>query len=250
MSSSWKPCVVIPVYNHEAAIGQVVAQLRPSGLPILLVNDGSNEACSAVLRQLADAHSEVELLELPENHGKGGAVKAGMRRALERGFSHALQLDADGQHAIADLPAFFELGQTAPDELISGLPIYGEDVPASRLYGRYITHVWVWINTLSLQIRDSMCGFRLYPLAQTVELFDAERIGSRMDFDTEILVHWVWRGGRVRHIPTRVSYPADGISHFDLWRDNVLISRMHARLFFGMLWRLPFLLRQRFRRAH
>src|SRR5690606_35841810 len=99
------------------------------------------------------------------------------------------------------------------------------------------------------QIRDSMCGFRLYPLAPTVALFEAERIGNRMDFDTAIMVHWVWRGGRVRHIPTRVSYPADGVSHFKLWRDNVLISRMHARLFFGMLWRLPVLLRQRFARA-
>ena len=115
-------------------------------------------------------------------------------------------------------------------------------MPTGRLVGRYATHVWVWINTLSFDIADSMCGFRLYPLAPTLALLDRARIGRRMDFDTEVIVRLHWAGVPVRNLPTPVRYPSDGVSHFDVWRDNVRISRMHARLFFGMLRRLPRLL--------
>jgi len=121
-------------------------------------------------------------------------------------------------------------------------------VPRGRLYGRYATHIWVWINTLSLSIRDSMCGFRVYPLASTLALLDSERVGRRMDFDSEILVRLFWRGQPMHWLPVRVHYPLDGVSHFQLWRDNWLISAMHARLFFGMLWRAPRLLWRRWRR--
>src|SRR5690606_17949432 len=83
----------------------------------------------------------------------------------ERGFSHALQIDADGQHDAADIPALLALAKANPEALVSGWPQYGDDMPRSRRYGRWITHFWVWIETLSLAIKDSMCGFRVYPLA-------------------------------------------------------------------------------------
>ncbi|HRH16120.1 MAG TPA: glycosyltransferase family 2 protein, partial [Aquabacterium sp.] len=111
-----------------------------------------------------------------------------------------------------------------------------------RLYGRYLTHVWVWINTLSLEIRDSMCGYRVYPLQPVVDLLDRVKLGRRMDFDPELLVRLHWRGTAMVSVPTRVCYPLDGVSHFKMLQDNVLISRMHARLLLGMLLRLPLLL--------
>jgi hypothetical protein len=124
-------------------------------------------------------------------------------------------------------------------------------VPRSRLYGRYLTHVWVWINTLSFEIRDSMCGLRVYPLATACQIWRKQRIGRRMDFDTEVLVRLSWSGVTIINIPTHVTYPADGVSHFRLLKDNVFISLMHTRLFFGMLVRLPLLLGRRFaQRAH
>ena len=126
--------------------------------------------------------------------------------------------------------------------MIAGCPIYDASVPRGRLYGRYATHVWVWINTLSFDIRDSMCGFRLYPLASVLPLLDRVRIGQRMDFDSDIIVRLHWRGVRVVNQPTRVTYPQDGISHFRMFRDNVRISWMHTRLFAGMLYRSPLLL--------
>src|SRR5206468_913777 len=137
------------------------------------------------------------------------------------------------------------IGEVTRRILAHGLPcilVDDESVPRGRLYGRYATHVWVWINTLSLDIRDSMCGFRVYPLASLVELLDDARIGWRMDFDTDVIVRLHWRGVPVVNQPTRVTYPRDGISHFRMGRDNLRISWMHARLFAGMLLRAPMLL--------
>jgi glycosyltransferase involved in cell wall biosynthesis len=224
-------CAVIPVYNHGGTVGGVAARLRAQGLPVLLVDDGSEAATAAQLDALA-----------PQNQGKGAAVIAGMRAAAEQGYTHGLQIDADGQHDAGDAARFVAAAQARPDALICGCPVYDDSVPRARLYGRYATHVWVWINTLSFAVRDSMCGFRIYPLAATLPLLARASLGRRMDFDTEIAVRLVWAGVPVVNQPTRVHYPPGGISHFRVWRDNVLISAMHTRLFFGMLWRLPRLL--------
>jgi glycosyltransferase involved in cell wall biosynthesis len=228
-----KPCAVIPVYNHEHALPVVVAALHAAGLPCVLVDDASSPACAAVIDQLAE-QPNTHLVRLAVNQGKGGAVMAGLREAARLGFSHALQVDADGQHDLGDL-------------LICGYPQYDESVPKGRLYARYLTHVWVWINTLSLSIRDSMCGFRVYPLPATLALIDTVTLGKRMDFDTEILVRLAWRNQPMQWLPTQVHYPLDGLSHFRLWHDNALISKMHATLFCGMLLRAPLILWRRWR---
>lgn len=244
--STFRPWVVIPVYDHAQAIGTTLqAVLQHCELPCLLVDDGSHQPCADVLQELAAHHApRVGLLRLQPNQGKGAAMLAGFRTVAGYGATHVLQIDADGQHDGADIPRFIAAAAQAPEAVISGQAVYDESVPKGRLYGRYLTHVWVWINTLSLAVKDSMCGFRVYPLAPVLELIEAEPIGQRMDFDSDILVRLVWRGVPVVNLPTRVHYPADGVSHFDLWRDNLRISRMHARLFFGMLRRLPRLLRR------
>ncbi len=247
-AESFRPAVLIPVYNHEHAIGPTLARVLQQGCCVLLVDDGSEAACAQVLTGLRDQYPDkVSLLRLPRNGGKGAAVKAGLRALLEAGYSHGLQVDADGQHDVDDLPRLLESARQHPQSLVSGYPEYDEAVPRIRFYGRYLTHVWVWINTLSFDIRDTMCGFRVYPLAAIVAMLEREPCGNRMDFDPEVMVRWHWRGGRVVSLPTRVSYPLDGVSHFNLLRDNVLITWMHTRLFFGMLLRLPVILGRRLR---
>jgi glycosyltransferase involved in cell wall biosynthesis len=237
------PAAVVPVYDHPATIGEVTRQILAHGLPCILVDDGSGPACAAVLDALAADHApRVSLLRLSPNQGKGAAMVAGFRAAGARGHTHVLQIDADGQHACEDIPRFLAQARLHPDAVIAGCPVYDDSVPRARLYGRYATHVWVWINTLSLDIRDSMCGFRLYPLAPLLPLLDAVRIARRMDFDSDVIVRLHWRGVPVLNQPTRVTYPRDGISHFRMGRDNLRISLMHARLFLGMLWRSPLLL--------
>ena len=161
------PCAVIPVYNHETAITTVVDAVLASGLPCLLVDDASDKACAAVLDRLA-RRDNVFLIRLASNQGKGAAVMTGFREASRLGFSHALQVDADGQHDLQDVATFIEQSRLHPEAVICGYPKYDASVPKGRLYARYLTHLMVWINTLSLQIRDSMCGFRLYPLPPTL----------------------------------------------------------------------------------
>jgi len=236
--------VVIPVFDHEQAIAAVVDGVRAAGLPCLLVDDGSRPSCAAVVQAQA-RRDGVQVLRLPVNQGKGGAMLAGFAEAAQRGYSHVLQIDADGQHDTADLPRFVAAARAHPQAVICGIPAYDDSVPKARLYGRYATHIWVWINTLSLHLRDTMCGFRIYPLPPVLRLVGEETIGRRMDFDTEIMVRLYWRQVPVEHLSTRVTYPADGVSHFDVWRDNVRISCMHTRLFFGMLRRAPRLLWRR-----
>ncbi|VEB90726.1 glycosyl transferase [Citrobacter koseri] len=242
MPLTFTPCVLIPCYNHGAMMARVLARLQPFNLPCIVVDDGSDETTRQRLAQLAAQEPNLTLIRLPENAGKGAAVIRGLQAASDAGFTHAVQVDADGQHAIEDIPKLLKLAQENPAALISGQPIYDDSIPRSRLYGRWITHVWVWIETLSFQLKDSMCGFRVYPVAPVLQLAQRVTLGKRMDFDTEVMVRLYWQGNTSYFVPTRVTYPLDGLSHFDALKDNCRISLMHTRLFFGMLPRIPSLL--------
>jgi glycosyltransferase involved in cell wall biosynthesis len=238
-----KPCVVIPVYNHEAAVPGVVSQVLAQNLPCIIVNDGSSAACANVLESLAvETPDQIILIRHDSNRGKGAAVLSAVRYAAGAGYSHALQIDADGQHRVTDIPRFLEKSAAHPQALIAGCPEYDGSAPFLRYFARYLTHLWVSINTLSREIKDSMCGFRVYPLPAMIELDRRCKLGDRMNFDIEVLVRLYWAGVEIINLPTGVSYPSDGISHFRRWLDNVLISRSHATLFFGMLRRLPILI--------
>lgn len=245
MPLTFSPCVLIPCYNHGAMMSGVLDRLQPFNLPCIVVDDGSDKTTQDELARLAAEYRNLTLIRLQVNAGKGAAVISGIQAAADAGFSHAVQVDADGQHAIEDIPRLLALAKEHPTALISGQPIYDDSVPRSRLYGRWVTHIWVWIETLSLQLKDSMCGFRVYPVAPTLQLAQRVTLGKRMDFDTEVMVRLYWQGNTSYFIPTRVTYPQDGLSHFDALKDNLRISLMHTRLFFGMLPRIPSLLFRR-----
>jgi glycosyltransferase involved in cell wall biosynthesis len=240
-TSSFAPCAVIPVYNHERAVGHVLTAIRDAGLPCFLVDDGSSPECARELDRLVASTANTHLVRLPVNQGKGGAVSAGLRAAYKAGFTHALQIDADGQHALNDIPKFVAAARAEPNVVICGKPVFDAAMPKSRRYGRLLTHAFVWLDTLSFDIPDSMCGFRVYPLRTVVDLIDRQRLGSRMDFDVEILVRLHWQGQRMRWLDTAVSYPMDGVSHFRMVWDNARMVALHTRLLPGMLLRLPLL---------
>lgn len=242
----FRPCLLIPVYNHGALIGATWQRLRAFNLPCILIDDGSDTATAQVLDALADCEPTITLLRLAHNCGKGAAVLRGIAEAHALGYTHALQMDADGQHNTDDIPAMLALAERNPNALISGAPRYGDDIPKARLYGRYITHFWVWVETLSFDLVDSMCGFRVYPVASTHALAQNTAIEARMAFDTDIMVRLYRSGTPVHFLPTRVIYPKNGISHFRPLRDNLAISWMHTRLVCIMLCSLPTLLWKKF----
>lgn len=243
-AAGFHPCLVLPVFEHHEPLAQALPRLRALGLPILLVDDGSSPACAAALDALALAGApQVQVRHRRHNGGKGAAVKDGLRWAAELGFSHALQVDADGQHDLERLPALLDEARAHPEAVVCAEPRFSADAPASRRRGRALTNFWIAVNTLSRSIPDGMCGLRAYPLAATLPLLGA--CGDRMDFDPELLVRLRWKGLALRFQPVAVRYPEGGRSGFRLVEDNALISWMHTRLFFGMLWRAPGLLLRR-----
>lgn len=239
-------CFIVPVYNHGVPLRGTVDGLARYCLPIVIVDDGSDAPTKEIIASIAQ-HNQVRVVTLAENGGKGCAVMAGLREAAYQGYSHAIQVDADGQHDLTDVPKLIEAATHHPAAFVSGVPCFDDSVPASRLHGRRLTNFWVRVETMSGSIPDAMCGFRVYPLASVISLMDSVVLGTRMDFDIEIAVRLHWRGVPIVSIPTRIVYPKGNTSNFRLLRDNWLITKLHTKLFFGMLLRAPMLLRERLR---
>jgi glycosyltransferase involved in cell wall biosynthesis len=234
-----RPTLLIPIYDHGETIGDVVKSLLPFGLPCLIVDDGSHAPTRAVLDRIAAEQPGVTLHRRPHNGGRGAALKTGYRAAFALGYSHALQLDADGQHAAADVPRFLAEMEARPDALVLGTPRFDDSVPASRLYGRQLSRAMVWAATLSFDVSDPLCGFRGIPLAPTVALLDRVVTGDHMEFDPELVIQLHWAGVPVRNVPTRVVYREGGLSHFDMLRDNARLVGVYAGTLVGGLRRLP-----------
>ena len=238
-----KLCIVVPHYDHVAQFRRLLPALLGTSLPLVIVDDASpGEAAAELVRLLEECGGEFTLVRHEVNQGKGSAVTTGLVAALDAGFTHALQIDADGQHDVAYIDALREMAAQYPDAVVCGEPVFDETISKLRYYGRYLTHALVWLETLSTEIRDSMCGFRVYPTGPVVALIRKKAPGPRMAFDPELLVRASWAGIPVRYTPVEVRYPEDGASHFHYLRDNAIISWMHIRLIFGMLLRLPLLL--------
>jgi glycosyltransferase involved in cell wall biosynthesis len=233
------PCVLIPIYNHASTIEAVLASLEPLGLTCIIVDDGSDGRTQEVLASVTARYRWIRLIRQAPNAGKGMALTNGFRHAEVAGYTHAVQIDADGQHHTEDIGRFLEAATAHPEALILGKPVFSDDVPSSRYFGRKLSVWCACAETLSCDIGDPLFGFRVYPLASAVAVGRRYRLGSRMDFDPEIAVRMYWAGVPIHNLETPVRYPPGGVSHFRLLRDNVRISWMHTRLLIGMVFRLP-----------
>lgn len=239
-------CLVIPHFNHANNFSQLLPKLLQTKLPIIVVDDRSDNEQQQILEDLLASNTQIYYTKHTKNRGKGAAVITGAHFARRLGFSHIIQIDADGQHDISQLDEFIEKSQSTPEAIISGAPQFGADAPKARVYGRKITDFFVAIETLSLSIKDSLCGYRIYPLNAIEYILDRHYIGARMDCDTEILVKASWENIPILFLDTTVAYPSDGVSHFHYLRDNLTLIKLHTRLIIGMLIRAPKIIRNRF----
>lgn len=242
---TYKLAALIPSHNHFKALPQIIDHLDSLKIPVFIVDDGSSEETRNALDTLSKERPTVSLLHLTPNRGKGYAVLQGFKWLYDQGYTHALQVDADGQHSLETLETFLRISRLNPQVLVSGQPIYNESAPKMRRFGRWFTHVWVWIETLSFRITDSMCGLRIYPIQKSIQIMKSNAIGYHMEFDTGLMVHHHWKGTPIIMIPIDVNYPEGNTSNFDMIKDNWRITKMHTHLFFLMLWRLPSILRNR-----
>jgi len=250
MQASATHLVLIPSYNTGARLVETVRAARAQWNPVWVVIDGSTDGSDAPLGALAAADPGLRVLTLPRNCGKGAAVLHGLRAARAAGFTHALTMDADGQHPAARVPDLMAASLAAPDAMILGQPVFDASAPRLRVRGRRLSNFFADLETLWAGIGDSLFGFRLYPIAPLVRQMERSRWMRGFDFDPEAAVRLVWAGVRPVRIATAVRYfrPEEGgVSHFDYLRDNALLVWMHARLVLGAVARLPWLLARRLR---
>ena len=243
-SGGMRFAILIPNYNHKESIARLLDELAEYRLPCVIVNDGSDEETCRVLEEQSRLRDWVTIVNRCKRGGKGAAVMQGLLHLQRAGFTHAIQLDADGQHNPTDAARFLKEAINDPGALILGKPKFGADVPKSRLVGRQLSRVLVWAETLSFAIADPLLGYRIYPLQATVRVFNNSRVGLGMDFDPEIAVRLYWAGVPVRNVQTRVIYPNKGLSHFRMVKDNALMVWLHLRLLLSGLCRVRLLLRK------
>jgi glycosyltransferase involved in cell wall biosynthesis len=242
--------VLIPSYNPGPKVFDTVRSALDRWSPVWVVVDGSTDGSGQQLQGMSAALPGLHVLVLPTNQGKGAAVLHGIREAMLAGFTHALTMDSDGQHPPERIPAFMRASLEAPGVMVLGAPVFDSTAPSLRVKGRKISNWWANLETLWSGIGDSLYGFRVYPMAALAQVMRRQRWMRRFDFDVEAVVRLCWRGVTPVNLPAPVRYfRADegGVSHFNYWRDNVLLTWMHARLFLGFLVRLPMLLVRRAR---
>jgi glycosyltransferase involved in cell wall biosynthesis len=240
--------VLIPSYNPGRKVFETVRAARERWDPVWVIVDGSTDGSGTRLASMALTDPGLRVLLRPKNSGKGAAVLHGLRAALELGFTHALVMDSDGQHPADRISAFMAASLAAPAAMVLGDPVFDARAPRLRVNGRRVSNWWANLETLWMGIHDSLFGFRVYPIRPLADVMESQSWMRRFDFDVEAVVRLCWRGVRPINLPAKVEYfsaAEGGISHFNYWRDNVLLIWMHARLFAEFLLRLPALLARR-----
>ena len=240
--------MLIPSYNPGHRALDTVRAARAQWDPVWVIVDGSTDGSAEKLCALARTDPGLRVMLRERNGGKGAALLDGLSAAHSEGFSHALTMDADGQHPAECIRAFMSASATAPQAMILGDPVFDASAPRIRLRGRRIANWCTNLETLWAGVHDTLFGFRVYPIVPLIEVMQRSRWMRRFDFDPEAVVRLAWRGVPVVNLPAPVQYftvEQGGVSHFNYWRDNVLLTSMYLRLLAGFMIRLPRLLTRR-----
>ena len=237
--------VLIPSYDPGRVVYETVRAARRFWAPVWVVVDGSKDGTAEGLQSLAATDPGLRVLVLPKNRGKGAAVLHGITAAAAEGFTHVLTMDSDGQHPAACVPEFMARSAAEPRAVILGIPVFDTSAPLLRVRGRRISNFFGILETVGFGIADTLYGFRVYPIADLMAVMRSQPWMRRFDFDPEAAVRLVWRGLKPVNISAPVRYlrPEEGgVSHFNYYRDNALLTWMHTRLVLEFVLRLPFLL--------
>jgi glycosyltransferase involved in cell wall biosynthesis len=236
--------VLIPSYNPGNKVFETVRAARAHWNPVWVIVDGSTDGTAEGLEARARQDPGLRIFVNRRNGGKGAAVLQGLREAQRAGFTHVLTMDSDAQHPAERIASFMAASRAEPAAMVLGEPVFDASAPRLRVRGRKLSNWWTNVETLGAGIHDSLFGFRVYPIAPMLHIMQTHRWMRRFDFDVEIVVRLSWSGVRAINLPAAVRYYSaaeGGVSHFNYWRDNALLTFMHARLLCGFLVRLPLL---------
>jgi glycosyltransferase involved in cell wall biosynthesis len=229
-----KPLIVMPSYNSGALLESTVRSvLVHTQQPLLVIIDGSDDHSESNIVEMAAGENQLEVILKSRNEGKGAAVRTGLERAKQTEFTHALVMDADGQHPVSEIDTFIAHAELHPESMILGQPVFGDDVPLERLYGRKLSVWMVQLEVMSRVIGDPLFGFRVYPIDPLLKVMAKPGRSNRYDFDPEVAVRLIWMGIPAFKVNAAVEYiekEHGGISHFHYLRDNARFVVLHVRL--------------------
>ena len=219
-------CVVImPTYNNDGTIAEVISDVKEFANDIIVVNDGSTDNTQNILSSI----DGIKVIDYPDNKGKGYALKLGLKKAYEWGYRYAITIDSDGQHYADDIPTFIEKIEEKPDSLLIGARnLTADNMPSKNTFANKFSNFWYKVET-GQELSDTQSGFRLYPLDKLQKI---HFITSRYEFEVEIIVRAAWRGVNVENIPIKVYYPPveERVSHFRPLQDFTRISILNTGL--------------------
>ncbi len=230
-----KVLIVVPTYNNETTIKQVVEDVRAYSSNLLVVNDGSTDSTSSIIENLG-----VDNISYSPNRGKGYAIRQSFKWAMERDYNYVLTIDSDGQHYASDIPQFIEAIERNPDSLIVGARnLTADNMPSKNTFANKFSNFWFHVET-GTKLEDTQSGFRLYPIRKVGK---TKYCTSRYEFEVEVIVRAAWSGVNVMNIPIRVYYPPveERVSHFRPLKDFTRISILNTCLFtIALLYYYPF----------
>lgn len=225
-------CVLLPTYNNAGSIGSVIDGILGFTGDLIVINDGSTDETAAILT----GYPAVKTIGYPKNRGKGYALRQGFKAALDAGYTHAISIDADGQHYPGDLPVFFEAMQTRPGALVIGARNLGgtENVPGKSSFGNRFSNFWFKLYT-GIEAPDTQSGYRLYPLLPLAKM---RWYTVKYEFEVEVIVRAAWAGIPVMSVPVKVYYPPaeERVSHFRPFSDFSRISVLNTVFFFACIF--------------
>ncbi len=218
-------CVIIPTFNNEKTLGQVILDVQEYCADVIVVNDGSTDGTNSILNGIQG----IQVLHLPKNKGKGVAMKKGFRHAYGQGFRYAITIDSDGQHMAEDLLNFTAKIARHPNSIVIGARnMMVDNVPKKSSFGKRFSNFWFRFET-DKKVPDTQSGYRLYPLRQVARMRYFTR---RYEFEIEVLVRCAWKGVRITSIPVKVYYAPreERISHFRPFIDFTRVSILNIGL--------------------
>jgi glycosyltransferase involved in cell wall biosynthesis len=230
-----KCCIIIPTYNNQQTLADVINDVLRYTDQLIVVNDGSTDDTANILKQFAG----IDLISYSPNQGKGIALRKGIARAQEKGYRYAITMDSDGQHFAKDIIAFLRRIIANPDTMLIGARnLNQENMPKKNTFGNKFSNFWVWVTT-GLSLPDTQSGYRLYP----VERMKGMRFFcSKYEFEIEVLVKTAWKGIPVKAVPVHVFYAEEGkrVSHFRPGKDFTRISILNTYLVtLALIWYRP-----------
>ncbi|MDR7129131.1 glycosyltransferase involved in cell wall biosynthesis [Algoriphagus sp. 4150] len=221
-----KVCIIIPTYNNEATLSEVISEVLSISADVLVVNDGSTDSTESILQSFPT----LGYISYETNQGKGYALRKGFEHAFERGYDYAITLDSDGQHEPENIRDLLDQIQFLEMEtvLMGSRNMSQEGIPKKSSFGNKFSSFWVWFNT-GVRLSDTQTGFRAYPLGP---ISKKKWYSKKFEFEVEILVRLAWEGVEIKEVPVHVNYPEDRVSHFRPFRDFARISVLNTLFFF------------------